>query len=54
MQDVYFQKYETHIKRYSMSGNQIWVRSFNLDRNFKEIFMDLKSIAIEHFGEFQG
>jgi 5-methylcytosine-specific restriction enzyme subunit McrC len=40
--------------KYSMSGNQIWVRSFNLDRSFKELFMDLKFIAIEHFGEFQG
>ena len=37
--------------KYQMSGNQIWVKTLDLYRDFKDISQDLKQIVIDHFGE---
>lgn len=37
--------------KYQMSGNQIWVKTLDLYREFKDISQDLKQIVRDHFGE---
>ena len=37
--------------KYQMSGNQIWVKTLDLYREFKDISHDLKQIVRDHFGE---
>lgn len=37
--------------KYQMSGNQIWVKTLDLYREFKEIANDLMRIKDEHFGK---
>ena len=36
--------------KYQMSGNQIWVKTIDLYRKFKDISQDLKQIVRNHFG----
>ena len=37
--------------KYQMSGNQIWVKTLDLYREFKDISQDLKQIVRDQFGE---